>query len=53
MSNTIAKYYKIEGEKLIRLKRQCPRCGRFMAEHSNRWTCGYCGFTIFKKEEGP
>jgi len=53
MSDVISKYYKVEGEKLIKLKRQCPRCGRFMAEHDNRWTCGYCSFTIFKKGEGP
>jgi ribosomal protein S27AE len=26
-----------------------------MADHGNRYTCGYCGFTMFKqkKEEEP
>ncbi|MGQ4833496.1 MAG: 30S ribosomal protein S27ae [Candidatus Asgardarchaeia archaeon] len=45
---SVHKYYKIENGKLIRLKKKCPRCGSFMAEHKDRWACGKCGYTIFK-----
>jgi len=44
----VAKYYKLEGNKIILLKKKCPRCGRFMAEHENRYHCGYCSYTEFK-----
>ncbi|TLY05741.1 MAG: 30S ribosomal protein S27ae, partial [Thaumarchaeota archaeon] len=39
------KLYKLEGDKVTRLRRECPRCGRgyFMAEHKNRLSCGNCG----------
>lgn len=45
------KFYKLEGEKLERLRQACPRCGPgvFMADHRNRWACGKCGYTNFKK----
>ena len=50
MSN---KYYKIAGNKIERLKVQCPRCGAgyFMAVHYDRLSCGKCGYTEFKKKE--
>lgn len=43
--------YKIEGGKLIRLRPTCERCGPgyFMADHGNRYTCGHCGFTRYKR----
>ncbi len=40
--------YKIEGGKLIRLFKFCPKCGRPMATHKDRYSCGYCGYTEFK-----
>jgi len=42
--------YKIEGNKIKRLRPTCERCGTgyFMAEHENRYTCGRCGFTRYK-----
>jgi small subunit ribosomal protein S27Ae len=42
--------YKIEGEKLIRLRQTCPKCGDgvFLAEHKDRMSCGTCGYTEFK-----
>ena len=45
------KYYKIEGDKVVRLKKHCPKCGPgvFMAEHLNRYACGRCGYTEWKK----
>ncbi|MCS6768507.1 MAG: 30S ribosomal protein S27ae [Candidatus Nitrosocaldus sp.] len=53
-SNTqVWKYYAIEGNKIRRLRRECPRCGRgvFMAEHSDRVTCGRCNYTEFKRKD--
>ncbi len=46
-------FYKTEGKELKRLKRICNRCGdgTFMAEHKDRWYCGKCGMTIWKKKE--
>jgi small subunit ribosomal protein S27Ae len=43
------KLYKVEGETLTRLRKECPRCGRgyFMAEHEGRLTCGNCGYTTY------
>ena len=42
--------YKIDGDKIERLRTQCPECGIgvFMAEHKNRRHCGKCGHTVMK-----
>ncbi|RLG53188.1 MAG: 30S ribosomal protein S27ae [Thermoproteota archaeon] len=45
------RYYKMEGGKLIRLNKKCPRCGSFLAEHRDRRSCGKCGYTEFKQTE--
>lgn len=49
--------YKVEGEKVIRMRRNCPKCGDgvFLAEHKDRLSCGKCGYTEFKgkKEKKP
>lgn len=39
--------YKVEGDKLERTRRFCPKCGPgvFMAEHKDRLSCGNCGYT--------
>jgi small subunit ribosomal protein S27Ae len=44
-------YFKVEGGKLVRSRKHCPKCGPgvFMAEHANRVSCGKCGYTEFKK----
>ncbi len=46
-------YYKIEGNKVTRTNRTCPKCGEgyFLAEHKDRWTCGHCGYTEFKDKK--
>jgi small subunit ribosomal protein S27Ae len=46
----VSKLYKLDGEKLTKLRKECPRCGKgyFMAEHENRLTCGNCGYTTYK-----
>ncbi|NWG11435.1 30S ribosomal protein S27ae [Candidatus Bathyarchaeota archaeon] len=45
--------YKIESDKVTRLRPTCERCGPgyFMANHGNRYTCGHCGFTRYKPAE--
>ena len=49
--------FKIEGDKIQRLRRNCPKCGDgiFLAEHKDRLSCGKCGYTEFKgkKEKIP
>ncbi len=44
-------YYKVEGERVARLRKHCPKCGPgvFLAEHGDRVSCGRCGYTEFKK----
>jgi len=46
----IHRQYIIEEGKLKRRLPFCNRCGRgyFMADHGDRYTCGRCGFTMFK-----
>ncbi|MFX1591393.1 MAG: 30S ribosomal protein S27ae [Promethearchaeota archaeon] len=48
-------YYKIEGSKLVRTHRSCPKCGPsfFLANHYDRWSCGKCGYTVFKRKSAP
>jgi small subunit ribosomal protein S27Ae len=43
--------YKVEGDKVARLRPTCERCGPgyFMADHKDRYTCGHCGFTRYKR----
>ena len=44
--------YKVDGTGLSRLRPYCERCGPgyFMANHGNRFACGHCGFTRYKRE---
>lgn len=48
-SPKISSYYKVEGEKVTRLRKVCDRCGKgvFMSEHKDRHTCGKCRDTEF------
>ncbi len=43
--------YEIKDNKLVRKRKTCPKCGEgvFMAEHADRYSCGKCGYTEFKK----
>ncbi len=45
--------FKLEGDKIVRLRRNCPRCGTgvFLAEHKDRLSCGSCGYTEFKAKK--
>ncbi len=51
-SECVSKYYEIKGDKVVRKRKFCPRCGEgvFLAEHPDRRTCGKCGYTEFKKQ---
>jgi len=44
-------YYQIEGGKLLRERKICPKCGPgvFLAQHKNRSSCGKCGYTQYNK----
>ncbi|MBI0584138.1 MAG: 30S ribosomal protein S27ae [Methanomassiliicoccus sp.] len=46
-------HYSVEGGKLERKGRNCPKCGPgvFLAEHKDRNTCGKCGYTEFKTKK--
>lgn len=55
----IHRYYEVLKEKendgglrLKRKRRTCPRCGAgvFLAEHEDRYSCGKCGYTEFRKK---
>jgi len=48
----VSKFYKIEGDKVVRTHRVCIKCGPgfFLADHYDRWSCGKCGYTIFKRK---
>ncbi len=43
--------YKVEGDKLVRTRPVCPKCGpgTFMATHKDRVSCGCCGYTETKQ----
>ena len=48
----VSKYYKIEDGKLIRVNRTCPKCGPgyFLGTHYDRYVCGRCHYTVFKRK---
>jgi len=45
--------YEVKDSKIVRDRRFCPRCGPgvFLAEHKDRFSCGKCGYTEFKKKK--
>ena len=49
--------YEISGSAIKRKNKSCPKCGKgiFLAQHSNRLTCGKCGYSEFetKKSDKP
>jgi small subunit ribosomal protein S27Ae len=48
----VHKLYKVDGDSLTRLRKECPRCGKgyFMAQHGDRLTCGHCGYTTYNQK---
>jgi small subunit ribosomal protein S27Ae len=49
----ISRFYKIVGGKIECSGKPCDRCGSatFMADHKDRWYCGKCQLTVWKKKE--
>ncbi len=47
----MSKYYNVKGDKVEKKFKECPKCGNgyFMGEHSDRYHCGKCNYTIKKK----
>jgi small subunit ribosomal protein S27Ae len=47
------RFYSVEGNKAKTGKMACPKCGAgvFMAEHKDRWHCGACGYTKWKRSD--
>lgn len=41
--------YDYSSGKINFLGRKCPKCDRVMANHKDRFSCGYCGYTVFIK----
>lgn len=50
-SPTVYKYFKVDGSKISRNRKNCSRCGKgvYMSQHKDRNTCGKCGLTEFKQ----
>ncbi|MEM3227462.1 MAG: hypothetical protein QXR58_00315 [Candidatus Micrarchaeaceae archaeon] len=32
--------------------KMCPKCGARMGDHQDRYACGRCGYTEFKRKPG-
>ncbi len=47
------KAYEVSGDKVERKRRSCPKCGDgvYLAQHSDRLSCGKCGYTEFSKKQ--
>lgn len=43
--------YDIDGDDVDRQRKECPKCGEgvFLAQHSDRLTCGRCAYTEFNE----
>ena len=48
-SPKVYEYFKVDGDKITRTKKNCIRCGKgvYMSQHKDRLTCGKCGDTEF------
>lgn len=44
-------FFRVKEGKVERVRKTCERCGdgTFMAEHKDRWYCGKCKLTVWKK----
>jgi small subunit ribosomal protein S27Ae len=49
----LSKLYSLEGGKIARKRKFCPRCGpgAFLAKNPGREYCGRCGYTEFDKQQ--
>jgi small subunit ribosomal protein S27Ae len=37
--------------KKYKQSKPCPKCGVGMGEHSDRYSCGHCGYTEFRSQK--
>lgn len=46
-------FFKIKDKSIEKTGKICDRCGEgtFMAEHEDRWYCGKCKLTVWKKSQ--
>ena len=53
MPKNTHKMYEIKDGKIERKTPFCSRCGKgyFMADHGDRISCGYCGFSLPKTRQ--
>ena len=51
----VLNYYKVEDDKVVRLKQMCKVCppGTFIAEHEDRFYCGRCHTVYTKVNNAP
>ena len=51
----VLNYYKVEDDKVVRLKQMCKVCppGTFIAEHEDRLYCGSCHTVYTKVNDAP
>ena len=51
----VLNYYKVEDDKVVRLKQMCKVCppGTFIAEHEDRLYCGRCNPAYTKVNDAP
>jgi len=44
--------YKIDGDKITKIGKSCPRCGAgiYLGIHKDRLSCGKCKYTEFLKK---
>ncbi len=47
-----SEFYEIKENTVERKRKICPKCGQgvFMAEHKDRFSCGKCSYTEWKKQ---
>lgn len=52
-STNLSLLYTIEGGKIQRKNKSCPKCGpgMFLAKHKDRLVCGNCKYTEFLSKE--
>jgi len=45
-------FFKVKEGKVEKIKKNCPRCGEgvVLAEHKDRFYCGNCKYTEWKKK---
>ena len=50
--NQVWKYFKKEGDKAVKTKKDCPKCGAgfTLSVHKDRTYCGKCAYSEFQSK---